>query len=110
MLFTADGDYSMFVDDLVEAGADGFVFEPMIPLAPMATRLGRTHVLVGSCVDCRTLTHGSADDILREMDATFELAADCPGFVFAVGNHLPVNIPIERLELYFDHPQANWWR
>ena len=110
VLYTSDGDYLMFLDDLVAAGADGFVFEPVMPLKQVVAKVGKTHVIAGSCVDCRTLTFGTQKQIQKEIDATLELAFDCPGFFFAVGNHLPVNIPIERLLYYFEYLSHNWFR
>ena len=110
VLFTADGDYTEFLDDVTGAGADGLVFEPCMSLDTIVGKFGKTHAIIGSKVDCRTMTFGTIDDIRREMDATFELAFDCPGFFFAVGNHLPVNIPAEHLRFYYDYLTANWNR
>ena len=44
------------------------------------------------------------------MDSTLELAADCPGFVFAVGNHIPNNVPVGNALFYFEHLSKNWHR
>lgn len=110
VLFTSDGNYSQFLDDVAEAGADGFCFEPMVDLETVVRRFGRTHVIMGSEVDCRTLTFGGRERIKAEVDATLELAADCPGFVFAVGNHIPNNVPVENALFYFDYLSRNWRR
>ena len=110
VLFCSDGDWSMFVGDIAEAGADGFIFEPMMALDPIVERFGRTHVIMGSKVDCRTLTFGSLHDIQREIDETLALAMDCPGFMFAVGNHIPSNVPVEAAMFYMEHLRRNWWR
>ena len=110
VLFCSDGDFSEFVDDLVDAGADGFIFEPMTALEPVVEKYGKSHVIVSSKVDCRTLTFGTQDDIQREIDATLELAFDCPGFVFAVGNHMPSNIPVENGLFFFDYLSRRWRR
>ena len=101
VLFTSDGTFDMFLDDLIEAGADGFCFEPTNDLETMVRRCGKTHVLVGGA-DCRTLTFGSKADIERELCAVFAVARDCPGFVFCTGNHFPANIPLENALFYFD--------
>ena len=110
VLFCSDADWSMFVPDIAAAGADGFIFEPMVPLDPIVERFGRSHVIVGSKVDCRTLTFGTSDDIRREIDATLALAKDCPGFMFAVGNHIPSNVPVEMALFYMDYLRAHWSR
>ncbi|MHB0939047.1 MAG: uroporphyrinogen decarboxylase family protein [Armatimonadota bacterium] len=101
ILFTSDGTYDMFLDDLATAGADGFCFEPTNDLEMMVRKYGQTHVLMGGA-DCRTLSFGTKDDVERELRWVFDLARGCPGFVFATGNHFPANIPLEHALLYFD--------
>jgi uroporphyrinogen-III decarboxylase len=90
----------MFLDDLIEAGADGFCFEPGNDLETLVRRCGQTHVLMGGA-DCRTLTFGTRDDIERELRWALDLAKPCPGFFFAIGNHLPANVPLENALHYF---------
>lgn len=110
VLFCSDGNFTPFVDDIAAAGADGFIFEPITDLEHVVERYGRTHVVIGSKVDCRTLTFGTKDDIAREVDATLAVAADCPGFVFAVGNHIPSNVPVANGLYYMDYLRCNWSR
>jgi len=110
VLFCSDGTWNTFLDDIVEAGADGFIFEPTVDLDRVVRDYGKTHVIVGSNVDCRTLTFGKPDEIRAEVDATLELALGCPGFVFAVGNHIPSNVPVENGLFYMDYLRANWSR
>ncbi len=110
VLFCSDANWIEFVDDVAEAGADGFIFEPMMPLDPVVERYGRTHVIVGSKSDCRTLTFGTKEQIAAEIDATLELARDCPGFMYAVGNHIPSNVPLENAQFYIDHLRSRWSR
>lgn len=100
VLFTTDGKFDMFLDDLIEAGADGFCFEPGNDLETLVRRCGQTHVLMGGA-DCRTLTFGTRDDIERELRWALDLAKPCPGFFFAIGNHLPANVPLENALHYF---------
>ena len=108
VLYCSDGNFNAFVDDIAAAGADGFIFEPMTFLEPIVEKYGRTHVIVSSKVDCRTLTFGSREEIKAEVDATLELASGCSGFIFAVGNHIPSNVPIENAMFYLDYLKANW--
>jgi len=110
VLFCSDGNWTMFVDDIAAAGADGFIFEPMTDLDHAVERYGKTHVIMSSKVDCRTLTFGSKDEIRAEVDATLPLARKCPGFVFAVGNHIPSNVPVDNALFYFDYLSRNWAR
>jgi uroporphyrinogen-III decarboxylase len=110
VLFCSDGDFTEFVDDIADAGADGFIFEPMTSLNPIVEKYGKTHVIMGSKVDCRTLTFGTKDQIRHEVDETLKIAKDCPGFIFAVGNHIPSNVPVDNALYYFDYLSANWRR
>jgi hypothetical protein len=110
VLFCSDGDWSVFVSDISQAGADGFIFEPMMALAPVVEQYGQTHVIVASMVDCRTLARGDRAHIQAEIDATLALARNCPGFIFAVGNHLPADIPVENGLFFMDYLRSHWQR
>ncbi|MFO7973699.1 MAG: uroporphyrinogen decarboxylase family protein [Candidatus Hydrogenedentota bacterium] len=110
VLYCSDGDFTLFIDDVVEAGADGLIFEPMTSLERVVEHYGNTHCIVSSKVDCRTLTFGTRDQIRTEIDATLEVAFDCPGFMFAVGNHIPSNVPFENARFYIDYLRQNWAR
>ena len=101
VLFTSDGTFDMFAGDIVAAGADGLCFEPSNDLPELVARYGRTHALIGGA-DCRTLTFGTRESIEQELRGIFDLARDCPGFVFCTGNHFPANIPWEHARFYFD--------
>jgi len=110
VLYCSDGNFTAFIDDLAAAGADGFIFEPLTNLDLVVERYGTSKVIMGSKVDCRTLTFGTPDDIRAEIDATLAIAKDCPGFVFAVGNHIPSNVPVDNALFYIDHLRRNWYR
>jgi hypothetical protein len=101
VLFCSDGNFTEFVDDLAEAGADGFIFEPITDLDYVVKHYGQTHVIVGNA-DCRILMFGTDDDIRAEVRRCLDLGRDCPGYFFAVGNHIPDNIPVERVALCLD--------
>ena len=101
LLFCSDGNFTEFVDDLAQAGADGFIFEPLTDLAVIAERYGKTKAIVGN-VDCRILTFGTRDQIVAEVKRCADIGRDLPGYFFAIGNHIPRNIPIENVELYFE--------
>jgi uroporphyrinogen-III decarboxylase len=98
------------VDDIVEAGADVLCFEPMTSLGVVAAKYGRTHGIIASEVDARTLTFGNQAQVQAEMDASFSLARQCAGFMFAVGNHLPANIPVANALFYMDYLREHWQR
>lgn len=101
VLYTSDGTFDMFLDDLVDAGVDGFCFEPTNDLEMMVRKVGKTHVLMGGA-DCRTLSFGTKEDVEQELRWVFDMARECPGFVFATGNHFPANIPLENALYYFE--------
>jgi uroporphyrinogen-III decarboxylase len=52
--------------------------------------------------DCRILTFGTKEDIEKEVKRCIEKAKHCPGFIMAVGNHIPSNVPIENALYYFE--------
>ena len=110
VLFCSDGDFTMFIDDIADAGADGFIFEPMTSLEVATERYGKTHLIMASKVDCRTLTFGGREAIAAEIDATMALARQCAGFIFAVGNHIPSNVPVDNGLFYMDYLRQNWHR
>lgn len=110
VLFCCDGQWTEFLADAAEAGADGFIFEPMTSFDVAAEKFGRSHVLVGSKVDCRTLTFGRPEQIRAEIDASLEVGRDCPGWIFAVGNHIAPNVPVDNALFYFDYLHSAWKR
>jgi len=101
LLFCSDGDFRQFAADVVAAGADGLIFEPVNDFGWMVEQFGQTTCLVGSYVDCRDLTFGNWDKVQRDVDRTFAKLQDCRGAIFAVGNHLPPNIPEPMMERFF---------
>ena len=105
ILFTSDGDYTEFIDDLAAAGVEGFIFEPLTDLETVCEKYGQTHVIMGNA-DCRILTFGTEEDVYEEVKRCMDLGRNCPGYFFAVGNHIPPNIPIQNaeacMEAYFE--------
>lgn len=110
LLFTSDGDFTAFVDDVVEAGAEALCFEPMTNLEAVVAKYGSSICIMSSQVDCRTMAFGTKDDIRAEIDASLEQARKCKGFMFAVGNHIPANVPMENVRFYMDYLRAHWGR
>ncbi len=110
VLFCSDGCFTPFIDDIADAGADGFIFEPLTDVDAVVARYGKTHVIVSSKVDCRTLTFGTKEQIAAEVDATVAIAKDCPGFMAAVGNHIPSNVPVENGLFYMEYLRSKWRR
>ena len=101
VLFCSDGDFTEFVDDIADAGADGFIFEPLTDLEYIVRKYGRDKVIIGN-VDTRILTFGDKEAIRREVERCMDLGKPCPGFFIAVGNHIPHNVPIGNALYYFE--------
>ncbi len=99
ILFTSDGTYTEFIDDIAGCGISGFVLEPTTDIEYMAKKYGKTHAIIGNA-DCRILQYGNKDDIKKEVLRCMSLAKDCPGFIMAVGNHLPYGVPVENALYY----------
>lgn len=110
VLFCSDGNFMEFAEEIVAAGADGLIFEPMNDFAWMVERFGDSTVLVGSCVDCRDLAFAPWERVRAAMDRTFALARRCKGMIWAVGNHMPANIPAAMMDRYIEYLQAHWER
>ena len=99
VLFTSDGDYTKFIDDVAATGVYGFVMEPLTDMKYIAERYGKTHVFVGNA-DTRILLSGTKAAIRAEVERCVNIGRDCPGFFMAVGNHIPANTPVENALYY----------
>jgi uroporphyrinogen-III decarboxylase len=99
ILFTADGDYTAFIDDIADCEVSGFVMEPMTDMARIARDYGKTHAIIGNA-DTRILLSGSKQEIRAEVERCICIGKNCPGFFMAVGNHIPPNTPLESVLYY----------
>ncbi len=110
VLFCSDGLFTMFAEDIIKAGADGLIFEPCNDFGWMVERFGQTSCLVGSAVDCRDMSFRPWPVVKATMDRTLALAKQCKGLIWAVGNHIPANVPDDMLDRYIAYLRANWAR
>jgi hypothetical protein len=101
VLFTSDGNYTAFIDDIAATGVHGFVMEPTTDMAYVARKYGRTHAFVGNA-DTRVLLMGSQAVIRAEVERCMAIGKDCPGFFLAVGNHIPANTLVANAIYYND--------
>ncbi len=99
ILFTSDGNFTQFIDDIAQTGVNGFVMEPCTDMAYLAEQYGKTHVFVGNA-DTRVLLSGSREQIYNEVKRCIDIGKSCPGFLLAVGNHIPPNTPVEAALYY----------
>ena len=101
IMFTSDGNFTRFVDDIAAAGVHGFVFEPLTSLEYIVEKYGQTHVIIGNA-DTRVLLLGTREEIRAEVARCMSLGRHCPGFFMAVGNHIPPNTPVENALYYYN--------
>ena len=99
VLFTSDGNYTEFIEDIAACGVHGFVLEPLTDMSYIAERFGTTHVFVGNA-DTRVLLSNNREAIRDEVVRCMEIGKSCPGFFMAVGNHIPANTPVEAALYY----------
>ena len=101
ILFTSDGNYTEFIDDVAACGVDGFVLEPATDMKYIADKYGATHAMIGNA-DTRILLSGPKSAIRAEVERCMSIGKRCPGFFMAVGNHIPPNTPVENALYYND--------
>ncbi len=99
IMFTSDGNYNEFIDDIAAAGVHGFIMEPMTDMQYIVKKYGQTHVIIGNA-DTRILLDGTKAQIRAEVERCISLGRNCPGFFMAVGNHIPPNTPVENALYY----------
>jgi hypothetical protein len=109
IVFTSDGNFTSFIDDIAETGVQGFVFEPMTSLEYIVEKYGQSHVIIGNA-DTRVLLDGTQAEIRAEVERCMSLGRDCPGFFMAVGNHIPPNTPVESALYYNQVYEELCWR
>jgi len=99
IIYTSDGDYTQFVDDIADCGVHGFVLEPWTDMQYIADVYGDTHVFIGNA-DTRVLLRGDREAIRAEVERCMRIGKQYPGFFMAVGNHIPPNTPVESVLAY----------
>jgi uroporphyrinogen-III decarboxylase len=99
IMFTSDGNYTQFIDDIADCGIHGFVLEPATDMKYIAEKYGKTHMFIGNA-DTRVLLSGNKAEIRGEVQRCMEIGKSCPGFFMAVGNHIPPNTPVENALYY----------
>jgi len=109
ILFTADGNYTQFIDDIADCGVSGFVMEPSTDMQYIADKYGETHSFIGNA-DTRILLSGTKQEIRAEVQRCMDIGKDCPGFFMAVGNHIPPNTPVESALYYNEVYNELSWR
>ena len=101
IMYTSDGTYTEFIDDIAGCGINAFVMEPMTDMRYIAEKYGKTHAFVGNA-DTRILLSGTRENIRAEVKRCMDIGKKCPGFFMAVGNHIPPNTPVDNVLYYND--------
>jgi hypothetical protein len=99
LIFTSDGKYDIFFDDIVNCGANVLVMEPGNDMKGFAEKYGKTHGFVGNA-DTRILLSGTKEEIYKEVKRCMDIGEKYPGFIMAVGNHIPPNTPVDNALYY----------
>ena len=99
IMYTSDGNYTEFIDDIAACGVNGFVMEPTTDMKYIAEKYGKTHAFIGNA-DTRILLSGTKEEIRAEVKRCMDIGKKCPGFFMAVGNHIPANTPVENALYY----------
>ena len=99
IMFTSDGTYTQFVDDIANTGVSGFVIEPTTDMAYIAEKYGKTHSFIDNA-DTRILLSGTREAIRAEVKRCMDIGKKYPGFFIIVGNHIPANTPVENVLYY----------
>lgn len=100
IIFCSDGNITPLLDDLAEAGADGFIIERYVPLDLTMERFGGRKLIFGN-VDERVLTFGTPEDVWREVERCLKIGGKYPGYVLNACQ-LPHNIPLENAKAYVE--------
>jgi hypothetical protein len=103
VIVVADGNMSVFLGRLVDAGVDGLMFEnPATPLEAVIEHFGRPGQFLIGGIETTLLTAGSPDQIRRMVLDLAKKTANCPGFAISSCGGLHGNIPLENLIADFD--------
>jgi len=101
IIYTSDGNYTEFIDDIAACGVNSFVMEPGTDMQYIADKYGKTHSFTGN-FDTRILLTGTKEDIETEIKRCMNIGKKYAGFFLAVGNHIPSNTPIDNALYYND--------
>lgn len=99
IIYTSDGNYTEFIDDIADCGINGFVMEPTTDMKYIAEKYGKTHSFIGNA-DTRILLKGTREEIRAEVQRCMDIGKKYPGYFMAVGNHIPSNTPVENAIYY----------
>ncbi len=103
IIFVADGNMSVFLPKLIDAGIDGIMFEnPATPIDLVIELFGEEGRFFIGGIDTLKLTFSTPKDVEQMVYDLVDHIGELPGFAISSCGGLHGNIPIENLEAYFD--------
>lgn len=99
VLFCSDGNFQELIPDIADAGADGFIIEPLIDLRWLAERYGQTHVIIGG-VDTKVLQSATPEGVWEHVAQVFSIMGHCPGWFVNASGQLTHLISVENMRAY----------
>jgi hypothetical protein len=100
VIFVSDGNLDDVIEDVLAAGADGFIAEPYTDIEKVAKKHPEK-IIIGN-VDSRILLFGTNEDIKNEVRRCALMGKELPGYFYCVSNLITWNIPTRNIELYFN--------
>ena len=100
VIFMTDGCADQVIDNVVACGARGLVSEPYTDYKAIARR-HKDFFLAGEG-DNRVLTRNNPDEIRAMVSGMLDTARMTGGYMMAIGNHIPWNVPGEAVKRYLD--------
>jgi len=98
LIFTSDGDCTVFVDDIFAAGADGLNFEYLVDLR-MLVEKHSDKILIGN-LNSAVVGQGSVEQIEAATRKCLEIGAHAPRFVVNIGGGITYDMTPASLEAY----------
>jgi len=103
IIFAADGNMTIFLPKLIQAGVDGvFLENPATPLEAQIEHFGGPRRFFVGGIETARLTFGSPKEVRQMVLDLYKQAGRCPGFGIRCCGSLSGNIPLQNLEAYFD--------
>lgn len=99
IVYTCDGNMTEFIDDMINAGADMIVTEPMTNFEYLAERYAGKVSFFGA-FDTRIILLGTKDEIYTSVRKHIDRYGHIPGYFFGTGNHIPPNTPVDNVLQY----------
>lgn len=108
VIFMTDGCADAYVDDVAACGARGLVSEPYTDYRAILRK--HKDFFVAGEGDNRVLTRNNPEEIRAMFGRMLETSRMTGGYMMAIGNHIPWNVPGEACKRYLDLCNEYAWR